>query len=418
LNQGKRILLLSGNQLCNNPRAIKEADALAEAGHRVVVLGANFTAAGCARDQKIMIGRPWEFRYAFDLANQSWGVFWMKLQRKAGLALHKYLGFQNRWQLGYGGDALLKQVMAYQPNLVVAHWDVVLGVCKRLMDAGVPVGIDMEDWFSEDLIPEARKERPIKLMKRLEKKILCDGAWSTCTSEAMADALVEAYGCRRPVVIRNVFPEKDREKMDGMWIDRPEMEKWMARNEPWVERPQNAPVSIHWYSQTIGPGRGLEELFNALNIITGEWELHLRGNLRGYEKWLNKVCPSGVGAKLKLHSQVSREELPSRISEHDIGFCGEPASPPNKNLTISNKFFQYISAGLAVVASDTKGQIEGANKAKGAVVTFTAGNTESIKEALETLLENKHRLNEMRGKAWEAGGRLCWENEKVRYHGV
>lgn len=384
----------------------------------MAVLGANFTAEGCVRDQKIMIGRAWALQHAFDLTAKSWDIQWIRLQRKAGLALFRYLALENRWQLGYGVDELMSRVIDLKPDLVIAHWEVALSVCGRLIGKGVNIGIDMEDWFSEDLLPEAQKQRPIQLLKKLESLMLCKGVWSTCTSEVMADALVKAYGCRKPVVIRNVFPAKDRMELDGQWKDRPEMTKWMIRNDPQAERPQEAPVSIHWFSQTIGPGRGLEELFVALEGLGGGWELHLRGNLKGYEKWLDEVCPSGVAEKTRIHSPVSNEELPSRIAEHDIGYAGENKTPENRNLTITNKFFQYLNSGLAVIASDTAGQVEGAREAKGAVFTFKAGSEEAVRNALKSLVEKRGGLVQMRQRAWEAGYRLCWEKEAEKYQGM
>jgi len=276
----------------------------------------------------------------------------------------------------------------------------------------------MEDWFSEDLLPEARKGRPVRLLKHLEKRLLCEGAHSSCTSEAMADALVKEYRCRRPLVIRNVFPLKDRAGLDGKWKDRPGMAQWMERNDPTAERPKDAPVSIHWFSQTIGPGRGLEILFQALEGMDGNWELHLRGNLKGYEEWLEGACPESVRKRMSVHGLVENEELLSRIAEHDIGFCGEPTFPPNKNLTISNKLFHYIQGGLAVVASDTEGQTEGANVALGAVAIYPAISGTDLRNQFVGLIQQGPKLRQMRLAAWRVGQRLSWEEESKRLAGI
>ena len=277
--------------------------------------------------------------------------------------------------------------------------------------------MDMEDWFSEDLLPEARRARPIRLLRELEKNLLCHGVHNTCTSEAMADALVEAYGCRRPTVIRNVFPLKERQAMDGKWKDRPGMARWMPSNDPKAARPKEAPVSIHWFSQTVGPGRGLETLFQALDGLEGNWELHLRGNLKGYEGWLERVCSTSVKEKMKVHGLVENEELLSRIAEHDIGFAGELGEPPSRNLTITNKFFQYLQAGLAVVASETTGQREAAKSAPRAVVLFASGDSLSLREKLRNFLTDNDGMNRARSSAWQAGLKMSWGNESTRLLG-
>ena len=55
------------------------------------------------------------------------------------------------------------------------------------------MGVDMEDWFSEDLLPEARRTRPIRLLKQLEKNLLCHGVHSIWTTSVAFDPVMEAY---------------------------------------------------------------------------------------------------------------------------------------------------------------------------------------------------------------------------------
>ena len=410
----QHIVLLSGNHPCSNPRVVKEADALSEMGYQVTVVGGAFVPELKIRDDRIIRGKKWHYVKAYDLTQPGASAFLLKAKKKLGELICRRTGFENRWQLHYGTGGLYRKARELDADLIIAHWDAALPAAVKLMDKGKRVGVDMEDWFSEDLLPEARKGRPIRLLKHLEKRLLCEGVYSSCTSEVMADALVKDYGCRRPVVLRNVFPLKDREGLDGKWKDRPGMAKWMERNDPTLERPKEAPVSIHWFSQTIGPGRGLEILFQALEGMEGKWGLHLRGNLKGYESWLEEVCPTGVREGLTLHGLVENEELLSRIAEHDVGFCGEPKNPPNKNLTTSNKLFHYLQAGLAVVASDTEGQKEAVQAAKGAVTLFSPPKRGELKTVLEKLIQQHAVLEGMKKKAWSVGAELVWEKESGR----
>lgn len=377
------------------------------------VLGSGVSLYCQRRDFKIAAGKKWRFTGLF-AGQTTCERFMQRAKRLFGNQVHSVLGWENRWQLGPMADVLLYEGRKRGADLYIAHSEAGMWAAEELRKEGRSVGVDMEDWFSEDLLPEARRCRPIQLLKRLEKNLLCHGAYSSCTSEAMADALVKEYGCRRPVVIRNVFPLKDREGLDGKWKDRPGMAKWMEKNDPTAIRPNEAPVSIHWFSQTIGPGRGLEILFQALEGIEGNWELHLRGNLKGYEEWLEGVCPGIVLKRMAVHGLVENEELLSRVAEHDIGYCGEGNSPANKNLTISNKLFQYLQGGLAVVASDTAGQAKAASEARGAVWVFRGGEKTSLAEKLGGLLRDQGALQKTRQSAWQAGARFTWENESQR----
>ena len=392
---------------------VKEAEALAEAGHEVEVLGSGICPEYRERDVRLTEGRKWRFTGL--LAGQgSFEILVQRAKRRLGNQAHRLFGWENRWQLGAVAGVLLKEGRKRNADLYIAHSEAGMWAAEELRKEGRTVGVDMEDWFSEDLLPEARRSRPIRLLKKLEKNLLRHGAYTSCTSEAMADALVREYGCRRPTVVRNVFPLKDREELDGRWKDRPGMTKWMERNDPSAERPNKAPVSIHWFSQTIGPGRGLEIFFEALEGMEGNWELHLRGNLKGYEGWLEEVCPTGVRQRLTVHGLVENKELLSRIAEHDIGYAGELTDPPSRNLTITNKLFQYLQAGVAVVASDTRGQQEAAHAAEGAVFLFRSDQTNELKTTLSQLLQNPEKSRNYKKVAWTAGGRLSWEPESQK----
>ena len=391
----------------------KEAEALASGGYEVEVLGSGASAAYRERDEKLMAAKSLKFTVLMSDPSAVEKLI-SRAQRYLGNQVHRWLGWENSWQLGPMAAALLKEGRKRDAFLYIAHSEAGMWAAEQLRKEGKRVGVDMEDWFSEDLLPEARRERPIRLLKELEKNLLCHGVHSTCTSEAMADALVEAYGCRRPTVIRNVFPCKDREQLDGKWKDRPGMAKWMPRNDPEAARPKEAPVSIHWFSQTIGPGRGLETLFQALDGLKGNWELHLRGNLKGYEGWLERVCPAGVRGRLKVHGLVVNEELLSRIAEHDIGYAGELGEPPSRNLTITNKFFQYLQGGLVVIASETAGQKEAAKEAGEAVFVFPLQKPGELRVGLEQLFNSPELLHARKQESWAAGSRLSWEAERLR----
>jgi len=413
LDRLKKVLILAGNPLCHNPRALKEAEALSSCGFEVEILGAGIQPEVRERNAKLCEGKAWRF-IPLPESQIAWGNMARKSRRKIGNLVQRFFGRENHWQLGWMADELLKGGRKRRADLYLAQSEAGMWAAEQLRHEGKRVGVDMEDWFSEDLLPEARRGRPIRLLKKLERNLLCEGVYSSCTSEAMADALVKEYRCRRPTVVRNVFPQKDREGLDGKWRDRPGMARWMVKNDPTAERPKEAPVSIHWFSQTVGPGRGLEILFQTLEGMEGNWELHLRGNLKGYEEWLEGARPESVRKRMSVHGLVENEELLSRIAEHDIGFAGELGEPISRNLTITNKFFQYLQAGLAVVASDTEGQVEAASEAQGAVQVFRGGEKTSLAEKLGGLLRDRGALQNTRQAAWQAGAKFTWENESQR----
>ena len=72
------IQILSGNHLCHNPRVIKEATALQEAGYDVEVLGGWMDAALKARDIQLMAKVKFRYRPLRDLTEHAALRFWLR----------------------------------------------------------------------------------------------------------------------------------------------------------------------------------------------------------------------------------------------------------------------------------------------------------------------------------------------------
>jgi glycosyltransferase involved in cell wall biosynthesis len=282
--------------------------------------------------------------------------------------------------------------------LYIAHSEAAMAVVADLSRKGSSVGIDMEDWYSEDLPPEARKSRPVKLLRKLERELLIRGAHATCPSRAMSEALAREFGCPQPTVVYNAFPWSDRESVDGLVTDR---------------RNRRLP-SIHWFSQTLGRGRGLEDLIAALPLLKHDAEIHLRGKpAAGFEHWLKQNAPESWRGRIIIHGLVSNAELLSRIAEHDIGFAGESPLIRSRDLTVTNKILYYLLAGLAVVASDTAGQREVAAQAEGGVFLYLSDDAPALAARLDALLGSAESLKQAKRAAVDAAKRtFCWERQE------
>jgi glycosyltransferase involved in cell wall biosynthesis len=402
--RGLTIVLLTGSSLCHNPRALKEATALARAGYRVQVLGAWLDAGLRARDEALLPGLPFEFVPVVDTTGGGAGDrlvhFGRRAGRKAAQLAHDIAGWQSRHQLGMTVAPLLREARRRPADLYIAHSEAGLCVAGALSRQRRRVGVDMEDWFSEDLLPGARRHRPLRLLQTLEREVLRGGAWASCPSWAMATALADAYGCRRPSVIYNAFPWSDRFSLGGVTIDR---------------RDRSVP-SIHWFSQTLGPGRGIECLLAALPMIRDTCEIHLRGRpAPGFAGWIAEQLPERWRDRVFLHGLIDDAELLPRIAEHDIGFAGEEPYCRSRDLTVTNKILHYLLGGLAVVASDTEGQREVARQAPEAVALYRAGDASGLASRLDALIQSASRREAMQRAAWAAARAVfCWEREEEK----
>jgi glycosyltransferase involved in cell wall biosynthesis len=391
------IVILTGNHLCHNPRVIKEGTTLANAGYAVTAIGAWSDRGLKARDLEIQRSLPFSFKPAIDGTENAPRRLRLRVSAKIESIAHRLARCESRSQLGYAYSAL--RAASRQPaDLYIAHSEAAMAVAADLLHDGRLVGIDLEDWFSEDLPLEARKHRPVRLLRNFELKLLTFGGYSTCPSRAMSEALAKEFGCRQPTVIYNAFPWSDRESIDGLFKDR---------------RDRRLP-SVHWFSQTLGQGRGLEDLIAALPLLKQDAEIHLRGNpAGGFENWLAHRVPEVWRGRVVLHGLVPYAELLSRIAEHDIGFAGETPLIRSRDLTVTNKILHYLLAGLAVVASDTAGQREVAAQAPGAVFLYPSGDASTLAARLDALLGSADTLGRAKEAALDAAGRtFCWERQE------
>ncbi|MEI6882928.1 MAG: glycosyl transferase family 1 [Bacteroidota bacterium] len=397
----KKVCILTQSHLCRNPRVVKEAVALDAAGFIVVIITTFTYPDLLAEDLKLIENTGIILKGAVNLIPSeasSWYRLRQRLVRRAaGEAISRF-GLENVYALGYDYHKNLRAAIGEQADLYTCHQEVSTVIGCRLIRKGFRVAFDIEDWYSHDLLPEANRSRPIKLLEESEKFALQNGILCYTTSQALADALGKFAGTGPPKVLQNVFPFSDRDNLDRQVKDR-------------VDR---AMPSIHWYSQTIGPGRGIEFLIESLADVDVPLEFHLRGRLfEGFQKELMNKFPGEKGHRLYFHQLVPHTELLSRIAEHDIGLATEEYQPDSRNLTITNKILQYLQGGIAVVATDTAGQQEVAREALSAVFLFRNKDRQGFAGLLNSLLKDPGKLAAAKQAAVaSAREKFCWEKQE------
>ena len=396
-----KILLLIGGHLSTSPRPLKEADALSQAGHDVTVCGFWFDPRLISRDRELLAHRRWTFRPYADYSSPGWRPLlsrWKdRIRRRSASGMFKRWGGFSPALLGMETQAMLAAAQIQRADLTIVHSAVGLWVGKQLLDQGWKVGIDFEDWFSEDFSAEDRTTSPLDYLRDLEHRLIKECRYCLAPSESMAQALAQAYQTAPPTVVYNVFPLAERSTIDGQRRDRSS-----------IGRP-----SLHWFSQTIGPGRGLEVLLEALSQLSADAELHLRGECsEKNRRWLLSRIPAGWREKVFVHSTVPPGELLSRLAEHDIGLALEQPEIKSRDLTLTNKVFQYLQAGLALVATDTAGQREVVKNFPSLGPLVACGDSRALAERLEGLCRNPSRLAEAKSASLKAAQeRYCWEKE-------
>jgi glycosyltransferase involved in cell wall biosynthesis len=386
------VRVLSTQHPARNPRAVKEADALAAAGFAVELLTIASHAPSVALDAELLADRPWRLRYAVDLLDPKPAgrlrSLRLRAQTRFARALLRRCRLESPDALGTVRP-LLRAALRRPVPLTIVHVDGGLWVGSRLLAAGHRVAADFEDWHSEDLLDESRRLLPLRLLRQVEGTLLHRAAFTTTTSEAMTQALVERYGGRRPHVLPNAFP---------------------LQSHPHQLR-AGVPRSIIWFSQTVGPGRGLEAFITAWTRTLRPSRLVLVGHANpGYVERLRALVPTIRGGDLVVAGAVAPDALPALIAQHDIGLALEPRVPPNKDLTISNKLLQYLNAGLAVLATPTRGQREVLERGPDASHYIELEQPEHVARTIDDLLSDDDALaRKQRASRQLAEDYYCWE---------
>jgi glycosyltransferase involved in cell wall biosynthesis len=386
-----RVLIISSGNPCRNPRPVKEAETLGRAGFEVTLLTASGPPELDGLDRELTAGAPYRHESVPIGRNRSM-VFLRKFRHWLARHTVKH-GMETMQSLGIVSP-LARRAGALPADLTIVHNEIPFWIGCQLLRRGRRVAADFEDWHSEDLLPEDRRHRPLTLLRKTEAELMRHAVYKSATSAALSHALADRYGGDLPHVITNSFPLQPGPRTG----------------------PPGEPPAFFWFSQTLGPGRGLELFRAAWLRTTRPSRLVLLGEpSSNYHQGFLSGLPADFRGRVSFLPLVPPAQLPALIARHDIGLALEQSFIVNRDLTITNKILQYLNAGLAVVASDTAGQREVLARAPGAGLTVALGETAEVAQQLDALLADRPRLASMCIAARRAAEDVfCWEKEAPR----
>jgi hypothetical protein len=396
-NNKKQIVIISQSHICRNPRAYKEAVALWEAGYDIVIITSIYSDDLLNEDKELLKDTDIQYQFAADLRSRTFGNFRIRLSRFLSIKLVKKLRWQLPSALGYNLPGYRLLINALNADLYFVHQELPLYLGCWLVKKGKKVIFDMEDWYSEDLLPEARHERPLKLLRRLERFALKNGAHVQTTSHVLANELAEVYDTEKPSVIYNTFNAADR------------------TTTIYKDHKNSKTPSLYWFSQTLGPGRGVESIIEAIKTVNYPLELHLRGNCApDYQDTLFQLMGDQGLHKLYIHPLVTNDRLDQTIKEHDIGLSLEYYQPSSRDLTATNKIFHYLVNNVPVIATPTMGHKEVAALVKGGVFLTKDFTSAALSDRLNWLLANPLEIEQAAKSLTAASEKISWNTERAK----
>lgn len=391
------ICLITPGQPSTSPRLVKEADALSDAGHDVHVIAAHWVAWADAMDRDLLAARHWACTFVggdpFDRPLIYYGTRARQRAGRAALALRVGPTRLQSWSVSRVLPELARAAQRIPADLYIGHN---LGALAPAVEAakrrGAQAGYD-----AEDLLTGETASRPETVSESLERLYMPQCDYITAASPGIAEAYASKYGLDLPVTVLNVFPISDRPA------------SLRAAQE-------SSPLQLYWFSQTIGPFRGLEDVVRAMGTVRDDLQLHLRGWWQsGYEDALRSLAREcGLHShQLIWHPPGPPDEMVRLASEYDVGLALEQPADANRDVCLTNKIFTYLLAGNAIIATRTRGQQPIVDSIDEAGVAYAAGDVEALAKQLRLWVSNRASLERARRTSWEWGTRRYnWDREK------
>jgi glycosyltransferase involved in cell wall biosynthesis len=258
-----------------------------------------------------------------------------------------------------------------------------------------PYGIDLEDFHAGETLGA---DAPLvdALATRVERAVLPGAAFVTTGSEAIAAAYQARDGVAA-AVIHNTFA--------------------LPLQHPEVSRVDPDRLRLYWFSQTIGPGRGLEDAILALGRSGAAAHLALRGRAQnGYVEALTALAATKAPRVEVAHLAPAPPDAMIECARgYDVGLALEQMTPRNRQLCLTNKAFTYVLAGMAVAITDTPGQHAlGVDLGRGAALV-PAADVDALAGAFARWAADPSALDCAKRTAWQAAVRRWhWEHETER----
>ena len=399
-----RICISVSGHLSGCPRMVKAATALAEAGYDVHVVSTSHIPRLREYDASLGASQQWTWE-AVEWGRDVNQVLWLRsgVAHRLAMAAATAVG-PDHVPLNVAAAAYSRPHAQLVARLKRIDADLYYGgagggIAAAAIAArrrGVGYAIDVEDFHSAENASLIRARSRAALASRIERDVLPGARFVTAGSAAIADAYQQRH--RVPVTaVCNTFPLPPR---------------------PPALAPRNSgPLRLYWFSQTIGDGRGLEDVIRAIGASRLDAELHLRGtSANGYVERLRLFALSNAPRlKLHIHAPAPPQQMIDLCAGYDVGLAVEPGTSENNALALSNKALTYVLAGLPLVISDTPGHRPLIDTLRRAAVVYQPGDIAQLAGALTHIATDGGWHSNARADAWQAAvSRWHWEHKADR----
>lgn len=381
------ISMLVWNDFCNDARVLKEAQTLAKNGYHVTINACHVpgkTKPVEMIEDGITVRRVWLSLFKRRKVNKP----------AASASSHGRSAFSLVLQiLGRcrGHVALLFNVVRQRPDVVHAHdvntlptaWLAAKLSRARLIYDAHEISTSREGYAGLR-----------RLVAWVEGALMPRAHGTITTTDARAKFFARAYGVGRPVILQN-RPRK--QSVQGSTRIRDEL----GLVEPW-------PIVV--YQGGVQQGRGLERLVRVAALVPNAYFVFIGGG-RLDASLRSITAELGLEGRVRFIPTVALAELPDYTASASIGVQPIESTCLNHYTTDSNKLFEYVQAGLPVVASDLP-EIRRVVREHDLGLLVPPGDTDALAAALRALAADQDKRNFYAGQSIKAAAVLNWEEQE------
>lgn len=379
-----RICMLVRNAMTRDARVAREASSLGAAGHRVTVLC--LSASGLP---------TWEEREGYVVARlvSPGGLAGPTIRSESAAApapprRRFRLEFAVRRRDRTLSRAFERAARRFDAEAFHAHDLNTLEPAARAAAArGARLVYDAHELYPE-ITGFSPRER--KRWSALERELITKPDVVIAASGSRADEMSRRYGVARPLVVMNC-------PRSGPAPD-PAASALAAARRPGR--------TLFVYAGGFTPNRALEHLVRAVREAGDGVALAMIG-------WgpLEGALRAAAGDRVEFLPPVAPDEVIPLIAGADAGVVSYLPVGRNNELAAPNKLFEYLHAGLAVVASDLP-DIRQVVEAHDVGVLFDPADEGSIVRALREVASSEARRQAMRERARAAAPLYTWEAQE------
>ena len=365
LSKNIKVAFSVTNCICNDQRVMKMAGTVKRLGCDIIIIGRR--SGDCCYTDSVPF-RTKRFRMIFKKGFLFYKFF--------NIRLFIYLLF-HRFELLVSND-----LDTLLPNFLVSK-------LKR-----VPLVYDSHEYFTG--IPEIQQRRFVKwIWKSIEKLIFPRLKYVMTVSDSIA-LLYEKEYRMRPLTVRNC--------------------SFITRQITQFTKTELEINPDHLLLILQGTGinvdRGGKELIDAVNI-TGNVSLLVIGSGDQFEVLVDKTIKLGLEGRIKFLPKMPWNMLMRYTKSADAGISLDKNTNLNYNFSLPNKLFDYISAGIPVLATELP-EIANILREYKCGLLIPYPDPEEISKAIKELRDDTDLLCELKRNAVIASESINWEMESLK----